>query len=159
MSTAALNEVIGSGAQYGSPTTAPCITSSIVATSRTDRAIGPKVANPAHASPATGEIEIRPRDGLIPTTPQHADGMRIEPPPSLPCASDPSPAATALPAPPLEPPAVCSRFHGLRAGGQSPPSVVGRPPNSGVVVLPSRIPPALRILMTISSSAGGMKFS
>src|SRR6266851_7341186 len=105
MSHAARNDVIGSGAQYGSPTTGPCSTSSIDATSRTDRAIGPKVANPAHASPATGDIEIRPRDGLIPTTPQQAAGIRIEPPPSLPCASEPSPAASALPAPPLDPPA------------------------------------------------------
>src|SRR5579863_6862220 len=85
--------------------------------------------------------------------------MRIDPPPSLPCAIGPSPAASALPAPPLEPPAVRSRFHGLRAGGHSPPSVVGRPPNSGVVVLPSRIPPELRIWMTVLSSAGGLKFS
>src|SRR5579863_4587157 len=131
----------------------------MVATSLTVRAIGPEVAKPAHASPLTGEKLIRPRDGFSPTTPQHADGIRIEPPPSLPSASGPIPEARAAAAPPLDPPAVCSRFQGLRAGGHSPPSVVGRPPNSGVVVLPSRIPPALRSLITYSLSTGGWKFS
>jgi tagatose 1,6-diphosphate aldolase GatY/KbaY len=48
----------------------------------------------------------RPRDGLCPTSPLNDGGMRIEPAPSLPGAIGKSPAATALPAPPLEPPAV-----------------------------------------------------
>ena len=43
--------------------------------------------------------------------------MRSEPPPSLPCATGTRPAATAAAAPPLEPPAVQSSAHGLRAGG------------------------------------------
>ena len=43
--------------------------------------------------------------------------MRTEPPPSLPCATGASPAATAAAAPPLEPPAIRSRSHGVRAGG------------------------------------------
>ena len=38
----------------------------------------------------------------------------MEPPPSVPMASGPRPAATAALAPPLEPPGVRSRFHGLR---------------------------------------------
>src|SRR5262249_52710742 len=101
----------------------------------------------------------RPREGLSPTTPQHAAGIRIDPPPSLPCARHPSPAASALPAPPLEPPAVCSRFHGLRAGGHNPPSVLGRAPHSGVVGFPRRMPPVLRIRTTISSSTGAKFFS
>src|SRR5207248_2969215 len=77
----------GGGAQYGSPSAGPAITSSINATSRTERAIGPSVANPAHPSPITGAKLIRPREGFSPTTPQQAAGTRIEPPPSVPSAS------------------------------------------------------------------------
>ena len=51
--------------------------------------------------------------------PQRAAGMRIEPAPSEPCATGPSPAATAAPAPPDEAPEVRSRFQGLRQGGPS----------------------------------------
>ena len=40
--------------------------------------------------------------------------MRIEPPPSEPCAAGASPAATAAAAPPLEPPGVRERSQGLR---------------------------------------------
>jgi hypothetical protein len=43
--------------------------------------------------------------------------MRIDPPPSLPWAAGASPAATAAPAPPLEPPADRDRSQGVRAGG------------------------------------------
>src|SRR5580658_4345815 len=154
--TAALNGSLAGGAQYGSPTTGPAIASRNSATSRTDLAIGPLVANPAHASPDTGENDTRPREGFRPTAPQQLEGIRIEPPPSLPSASGLSPATVAHAAPPLDPPAVCSRFHGLRAGGHSPPSVVGRPPNSGVAVLPSRTPPALRMRTVTSPSSGGI---
>ena len=48
-----------------------------------------------------------------------AIGMRMEPAPSEPWASGPSPAATAEPAPPEEAPEVRSRFHGLAHGGPS----------------------------------------
>src|SRR5271155_2556663 len=140
--TSSTNGRVCGRAAYGSPGIIPAIASSISAASRTVRAMGPVVESPAHPSPADGAVVIRPRDGLIPTSPQHAAGIRTEPPPSLPCATGCNPAATADADPPLEPPAVCSRFQGFRAGGQSPPSVVGRKPNSGVVVLPSRIPPA-----------------
>ena len=47
-----------------------------------------------------------------------AAGPRIEPPVSEPSAAGTSPAATAAPEPLDEPPVKCSRFHGLRAGGQ-----------------------------------------
>lgn len=40
--------------------------------------------------------------------------MRIEPPPSEPSASGARPAATAAALPPLLPPGVRARFHGLR---------------------------------------------
>ncbi len=157
--TSSTNGRVCGRAAYGSPGIIPAIASSISAASRTVRAIGPFVESPAHPSPAAGDDVIRPRDGLIPTSPQHAAGIRTEPPPSLPCATGCIPAATADADPPLEPPAVCSRFHGFRAGGHSPPSVTGRNPNSGVEVLPSRIPPEFASRTASSASAGACQFS
>ena len=95
-------------------------------------------------SPRSGPLETRPRLGLSPTSPQHAAGMRIEPPPSLPCASGTMPAATAAAEPPLEPPGVRSRSHGLRVGPVWRGSVVGRIPNSGRFVIPTITKPASR---------------
>ena len=54
------------------------------ATSATVRAMTPLVASPAQSSPSSGPLEIRPRDGFNPTTPQHDAGIRIDPPPSPP---------------------------------------------------------------------------
>ncbi len=48
------------------------------------------------------------------TTPQAADGMRIDPPMSVPVAMVVSPAASAAPEPPDDPPGPQSVFHGLR---------------------------------------------
>ena len=70
--------------------------------------------------------------------------MRIEPPPSLPCASGSIPAATAAAEPPLDPPGVRSRSHGLRVGPVWRGSVVGRIPNSGRFVTPTITNPASR---------------
>src|SRR5437660_5522156 len=96
----------------------------------------PLVASPAQSSPSSGPLEIRPREGFRPTTPQQEAGMRIEPPPSPPWARAQSPAASAAAAPPLDPPAVREWSTGLRAGGNIGPSVIGRVPNSGAFVLP-----------------------
>ena len=68
-------------------------------------------------SPYIGAPLTRPRLGFSPTSPQQLAGIRIDPPPSEPCATGTSPAATAAAAPPLEPPAIRSRSHGVRAGG------------------------------------------
>ena len=46
--------------------------------------------------------------------PQQAAGRRVEAPASVASESGPRPAATAAAEPPEEPPAVSSRFHGLR---------------------------------------------
>ncbi len=62
----------------------------------------------------SGPSEMRWRVGLRPTSPFCAAGMRIDPPPSFACAIGTIPDATAAPEPPLEPPALCSVFHGLR---------------------------------------------
>src|SRR5688572_17047897 len=90
----------------------------------------------------TGHMGTRPYVGLKPKMPQKADGIRMEPAPSEPCASGPSPAATAAPAPALEPPVVISVFQGLRVLPVSGLSLRAFHPNSGVVVLPSMTPPA-----------------
>ena len=99
-----------------SPGRLPVITSSSSAASATVRASGPLVLSPARSG-TSGACEMRPRVGLRPNRPQTLAGMRIDPPPSLPWAAGASPAATAAPAPPLDPPADLDRSHGVRAGG------------------------------------------
>src|SRR5918998_6068190 len=122
---------------------APAMALSIIAASRTVLVIGPR----CERSPTAlgGYCGTRPNDGLNPKMPQNAAGMRIEPAPSLPWARGPRPAATAAAAPPLEPPGVFWRFHGLRVAPKTRLSVSGLQPNSGVLVLPSRIAPAARM--------------
>ena len=81
--------------------------------------------------------------------------MRMEPPPSVPTASGPRPAATAAPAPPLEPPGVRAGFHGLRVMPKSGLSVTALWPNSGVVVLPTMMAPAPLSRSTQTESSSG----
>ena len=81
--------------------------------------------------------------------------MRIEPPPSEPCASVPMPAASAAPAPPLEPPGVRVVSCGLSVAPKSSFSVVGRAPSSGVLLLPISTAPARRRRATQAASEDG----
>src|SRR5256714_9188395 len=106
--------------------------------------MGPEVRRPSDRE-TKGAGETRPREGLRPTSPQQDAGMRIDPPPSLPCATGQRPAASAAPAPPLEPPGVRSVSHGLRQSPFSSDSVIAIVPNSGVFVLPRITKPASRI--------------
>ena len=92
----------------------PAIASRKAAASRTVRASGPGAQ--AGDVAVEGALHTRPRDGLMPNRPLMPAGMRIEPPPSLPCANGSIPAATAAAAPPLEPPASRVGSHGHRAG-------------------------------------------
>jgi len=62
------------------------------------------------------------------------------------------PDATAAAAPPLEPPALNSRFHGLRVGPNSFGSTEVERPNSEVLVLPRMTSPARFRRATISLS-------
>ena len=80
-----------------------------------------------------------------PTSPQHDAGIRIEPPPSPPCASGTMPPPRPRAAPPLEPPGVRSVSHGLRTGPKRRGSDTGRIPNSGMLVLPTITKPASRM--------------
>ena len=102
-----------------------------------------------------GAGETRPRDGFTPTTPQHDDGLRMEPPPSLPCAAGQRPAAVAAAAPPLEPPEVRDVSHGFRQTPFSSDSVIAIVPSSGVFVLPRRTKPASRSRRTTAASLVG----
>ena len=105
-----------------SPGKLPAITSSSSAASATVRASGPLTPRPDRSG-TSGPSETRPRVGLIPNRPHTLDGMRMEPPPSLPWAAGARPAATAAAAPPLDPPADRDRSHGVRAGGPTAVSV------------------------------------
>src|SRR3954468_12167095 len=102
-----------------------------------------------------GAGETRPRDGLSPKRPQQDAGMRIEPPPSEPCASGSTPAATAAAAPPDEPPGVRDVSHGLRHAPFSSDSVTAVIPNSGVFDLPTTTKPASFIRRTTAASFVG----
>src|SRR4051794_41753884 len=119
----------------------PAIASSSAAASRTVRASGPCTDRPL-ISALSGAVETRPRLVLMPNNPLTLAGMRIEPPPSLPGAAGRRPAATAAPAPPLEPPADRLRSHGVRAGGgPSGPGEQGAA-QPGAAVFPRPVPPA-----------------
>jgi hypothetical protein len=95
--------------------------------------------------------------GFSPTSPQHDAGIRIEPPPSLPCASGSIPDATAAAAPPDDPPGVRSVSQGLRTGPKRRGSDTGRIPNSGMLVLPTITNPASRSRRTRKASWPGTK--
>src|SRR5438270_7360870 len=82
-------------------------------------------------------IDTRPRVAFIPNRPHAEDGIRIDPPPSLPCEIGHSPEASAAAAPPEDPPGVRAVSHGLCVGPNAFGSVHGPLPNSGVFVLPS----------------------
>src|SRR5256885_6268768 len=92
---------------------------------------------------------------LRPTTPLQAAGIRVEPPPAVAIARGAMPLATAPAAPPLEPPEERQASHALRVRPNRGESVRHLLPNSGVVVLPIRIAPALRSRPTATASSVG----
>src|SRR2546423_12969272 len=102
-----------------------------------------------------GDHDTRPRVGLRPKSPQHDAGMRIEPPPSLPCASETIPEATAAPLPPDDPPGVRLVSYGLRHGPKRSGSVTGGGPLPGGFGLPTAVAPAPRTLRTGALASRG----
>src|SRR5262249_42827130 len=96
-----------------------------------------------------------------PTRPQKLEGMRTEPPPSVPIAIGPRPAATAAPAPPDEPPGVRSTFQGLRVTPFRGESVTPLWPYSELVLWAKTMAPASRSRATAgaSASAGSLAVS
>ena len=81
--------------------------------------------------------------------------MRMDPPPSVPTARGPSPAATAAEAPPLEPPGVRSRCHGFRVGAKRRLWVAPSQPKVGVFVFPIMMAPAAWSRATMGASSAG----
>ena len=92
----------------------------------------------------TPSQEISPTVALSPTVPQAADGMRIEPPVSVPSAPKHMPAASAAAAPPLEPPAERDGSCGFRTGPNADSSLVVPNANSWRFVFPMMMAPAAR---------------
>src|SRR5207244_12863900 len=90
------------------------------AESRTLRLTTCPADSPPHPSPASGAIDTRPRDGLSPKRPHCAAGIRIEPPPSVACATGRTPAETAAAAPPEDPPGRVFEVPGIVAGAIEP---------------------------------------
>jgi hypothetical protein len=88
----------------------------MAAVSRTERLTASCTDMPPQPSATSGHIGTRPRLGLSPTRPHSLAGMRIEPPPSLACATGTMPLATATAEPPLEPPDERPVSHGLWHG-------------------------------------------
>src|SRR5260221_5262329 len=85
----------GGGSDRRSLGSGPMTASSAVTTSRTVRAMTPFVDRSNHPGGFGPPDGTRPSDGFIPVSPQSADGMRIDPPPSDPVASGTIPPATA----------------------------------------------------------------
>ncbi len=139
-------------AESASPGIDPWIASSSRALSPTVRASAPNTLNPSQPSRA-GWVETRPRLGFIPTSPQHAAGIRIDPPPSEPVAHGTMPAATAAAEPPEEPPGVRAESQGLRVTPLAALAVHGKIISSGTFVIPIGIAPAARRRRTTSPSA------
>ncbi len=88
--------------------------------------------------------------------PHTADGMRIEPPVSVPSAPKHMPAASAAADPPLEPPAERSGSSGWRTGPNADSSLVVPKANSCRLVLPTMIAPAARSCVIDAASASAV---
>src|SRR5690606_10919790 len=106
-----------SGGAVGWPET---IASSRVLQSRGVRAIGPTWSR-VHDRGIVPTVGTRSLVGFRPTVPHSPDGIRIDPPVSVPKAAGASPAARAAADPPDEPPGVRSSDHGFFVGGVADP--------------------------------------
>jgi hypothetical protein len=115
-------------------------------------AIGPGQSSEG-ASAMTPSSGNAPWVGLRPATPQKDAGIRMDPPVSLPSASGTTPAATAAPDPPLDPPVMRERSHGLAVGPHAETRFVAPAASSCWLVLPTTIAPAAVRRRTTSASA------
>jgi len=103
-------------------------------------------------------VGTRPNVGLSPTQPQNAAGIRTLPPVSVPTAAAASPAASAAPLPPEEPPGIRLGSWGLRVVPKCGFVVVTPKASSWVFVLPSRTAPASRSRAATVASAAGTRW-
>ena len=99
---------------------------------------------------------MRPKEGFRPKAPQNAAGMRMEPPLSAAVASGTMRAATAAAEPPLLPPEVRARSHGLRVAPNGRFLHSAAEPKTGTLVLPTTMAPAAcrRATCTEEAAAG-----
>ena len=125
--------------------------------SSTERAICPITEFPKTGSAKPAVWGTSPALGFMPTTPTCAAGRRVEPPPSVQSAIGPRPAATALAAPPDDPPGVRARSHGLRVGPKRRFVVLPLHANSEQFVVPRNTAPAARRRATATASSGATK--
>src|SRR5271167_5135350 len=137
----------GTGTESASPASGPAITANKARTSETVRAIGPTTPIQPNAPPPSGKCPVAgilPGVGFNPQIPQKCAGTRIDPPPSLPTPPAEHPDAIAAASPPLDPPDVRDGSQGLLVRPYRRLSVSHAMSNSGVLVVPKMIAPALR---------------
>src|SRR5215831_3324321 len=132
------------------------MTCSIRAASSTVRVMGPALSS-THDSGSTPALLTRPYVGFRPTHPHREAGIRMLPPVSVPVVATARPAAIAAPDPPLEPPGITSRFHGLWVVPKWGLSVVTPNASSCVFNLPSKTDPAYRSLRAAVESTAGTR--
>src|SRR5690606_7106089 len=96
----------------------------MIALSNTVLVIGPTWSSD-HESGNTPRLLTRPYVGFIPTTPQKEEGMRTDPPVSVPREPKQSPAAVPAADPLLDPPVIFSVSYGFLAGPTWDRSPVG----------------------------------
>src|SRR5262249_24550781 len=89
--------------------------------------------------------------------PQAADGMRIDPPVSVPTAARHMPSTIDTAAPPLDPPGDRDGSCGLRTAPNAVSSLVVPKANSCRLVLPTTMAPARRRLATTGASRSGRR--
>ena len=145
----------GSEIEIGQRASGPAIALSRRAKSGTFRAMGPETAIVDQESPAAAWA-TRPGATRNPTMPQNAAGLRKEPPLSLPSAIGTMPHARLTAAPPLLPPQVFVRSCGFLVAPNTALKVCDPAPNSGALVLPRQMAPALRMRSTRMASCFGM---
>lgn len=120
----------------------PLVQSSKAALSRSDKDKTWSVASPCQYSEYFGPEGNRPLLGFKPNIPQQEEGTRIDPPPSFPWATGTIRDATVAAEPPLDPPEVRFKSHGLLQEPNIFGSVTKVIPYSGVLVLPRIMSPA-----------------
>ncbi len=85
--------------------------------------------------------------------PQNDDGIRMDPPVSVPRAMGTTPAASAAADPPLDPPVIRVGSQGFAVGPHAETRFVAPAASSCMLVLPTTMAPAARIRRTSSASA------
>src|SRR4030095_2787485 len=104
-------------------------------------------------SGTTPLVGTSPSVGLRPTSPHNAEGMRIDPPVSVPIDAYAMSVATEIAEPPDDPPGERLGSSGCLAGPNADSSFVVPNANSCRLVLPIRTAPAARRRVTTVASA------